>query len=189
MEIDLALSFMKTALLIIDVQQALCSGTWAAFDIENVVGRINKLSSRLREAGAPIIVIQHEEESGPLQYGTEGWRLFEELEVRPEDFRVRKTACDSFHKTALHVLLQSHQISHLIVCGLQSEFCIDSTVRGALAHGYAVALVSDGHSTVDNGVLTAAQISAHHNATLANICSFDPTVNVSTAEHLTQIFH
>ena len=41
-----------------------------------------------------------------------------------------------------------------------------------MALGYPVVLVSDGHSTVDNGVLSAAQISAHHNKTLASIESF-----------------
>jgi len=64
---------------------------------------------------------------------------------------------------------------------LQSEFCVDSTVRGALAHGYPVTLVSDGHSTLDNGALRAAQISAHHNATLVNLGSYGPKVTAITA--------
>ena len=41
-----------------------------------------------------------------------------------------------------------------------------------MALGYPVQLVADGHSTVDNSVLSAQQISAHHNATLANLSSF-----------------
>ena len=43
---------------------------------------------------------------------------------------------------------------------------MDCTVRRALALGYLVVLVSVAHSTVDNGVLSAAEISAHHNTTL-----------------------
>ncbi len=65
--------------------------------------------------------------------------------------------------------------------GLQSEFCVDTTTRRALALGYAVTLIADGHSTMDNGVLSAAQISAHHNVTLANITSFGPRVTAIQA--------
>lgn len=68
-----------------------------------------------------------------------------------------------------------------VICGLQSEFCVDTTTRRALALGYPVTLVSDGHSTMDNGVLSAAQISAHHNETLVNITSFGPRVRAMPA--------
>jgi hypothetical protein len=98
---------MKHALLIIDVQQALCSGAEAAFDIDRVVDRINFVSTKARVAGAPVFLIQHEETEGSLQYGTEGWQLYERLAVQPEDIRVRKTTHDSFHKTELQSLLQA----------------------------------------------------------------------------------
>jgi nicotinamidase-related amidase len=172
---------MKSALLIIDVQQALCRGPEAAFDIDNVVDRINAVAANARAVGAPVVLIQHEETDGTLQFGSAGWQLYERLAVQPEDTRVRKTATDSFHRTQLQELLLARGIQKLIICGLQSEFCVDSTVRGALAHGYPVTLVSDGHSTQDNRVLTAAQISAHHNATLVNLGSYGPRVTASAA--------
>lgn len=172
---------MKSALLIIDVQKSLCSGEWSAFDIDRVIGRINAVASRARAAGAPVFLIQHEEDDGPLQHGTEGWQLDERLVVEPGDVRVRKTATDSFHRTELQSLLQSHAVDKLVVCGLQSEFCVDSTVRAALALGYPVLLVADAHSTLDNGVLAAAQITAHHNATLASLGSFGPRVTTTPA--------
>src|SRR5512140_3106652 len=156
---------MKTALLIIDVQHALCSGEYEAFEAARVIDRINIVSRKARAAGAPVVVIQHEERGGPLEYATAGWRLAQGLEVLPADIYLRKRATDSFHNTELQAMLQARGITHLIICGLQSEFCVDTTTRRALALGYPVTLVSDGHSTMDNGVLTAAQISAHHNAT------------------------
>jgi len=172
---------MKTALLIIDVQKALCTGQWSAHGMDEVIGRINALAGKARAAGAPVVLIQHEESDGPLQADTEGWELDDRLAVQPGDIRLRKTACDSFHRTQLQPLLESHGVDALVVCGLQSEFCVDSTVRGALARGYPVVLAADAHSTMDNGVLTAAQITAHHNATLANLGSFGPRVAVTPA--------
>lgn len=172
---------MKSALLIIDIQQALCAGDWSAFDIDRVVDRVNAVAGKARAVGAPVVLIQHEEDEGPFQYGTEGWQLFERLAIEAGDIRVRKTAPDSFYKTELQSLLQAQGVNRLVVCGLQSEFCIDSTVRAALALGYPVVLVADAHSTLDNGVLTAGQISAHHNATLANLGSFGPRVTTTPA--------
>lgn len=172
---------MKSALLVIDVQRALCAGEWAAFDIDNVVARINTVSAQARAAGVPVVLIQHEEAEGPMQFDTDGWQLADGLVTHAVDLRLRKTACDSFHQTDLQARLQALGVTDLVVCGLQSEFCVDATVRRALALGYPVTLVADGHSTLDNGVLSAAQISAHHNATLGNMQSFGPRVAVVPA--------
>lgn len=175
---------MKSALLVIDVQNGLCVGAEAAFDIDQIVARINAAIAKARAAAAPVIFIQHEEPGGPLEFGSDAWQLYGPLAAQPGDNRVRKTATDSFHKTGLHALLQSLGVERLVACGLQSEFCVDSTVRGALAHGYPVTLIADGHSTVDNDVLSAAQISAHHNATLVNVGSFGPRVTAVAAAAL-----
>jgi nicotinamidase-related amidase len=175
---------MTSALLIIDVQKALCSGDEAVFEIDRVIERINQVAAKARAAGAPVILIQHEADDGPFQFGSEGWQLDERIAARPQDIRLRKTACDSFHGTELQTLLQSRGVGQLVVCGLQSEYCVDSTVRGALAHGYPVTLVADAHSTLDNGVLSAAQIAAHHNTTLDNLASFGPRVTTTAAAAL-----
>jgi nicotinamidase-related amidase len=172
---------MKTALLIIDVQRGLCTGEWSMFDIEPVIERINALSGKARAAGAPVIFIQHEEEDGPLQFGAEGWQLDDRLQADPSDLRLRKKTPDSFHRTELQSLLQERGITSLVVCGLQSDFCVDSTTRRALSLGYPVTLAADAHSTIGNGVLSAAQITAHHNITLANIQSFGQRVTAIAA--------
>lgn len=161
----------KPALLIIDVQRALCAGEWAAFEIDKVIARINAVAAQARAAGAPVILIQHEEDHDQMRYGAEGWQLADGLDAQPSDIRLRKTACDSFHQTELQRLLQERGVTELVVCGLQSEFCVDATVRRALGLGYPLTLVADGHTTLDNGVLSAAQITAHHNATLGNMHS------------------
>ena len=116
-----------------------------------------------------------------MDYGSENWKLAPLLERRSTDVVVRKTASDAFLNTNLQELLVSRGIADLIVCGLQSEFCIDSTVRRAMALGYPVVLVADGHSTFDNGVLLATQISAHHNQTLSSIESYGPRTRVVPA--------
>jgi nicotinamidase-related amidase len=171
---------MTTALLIIDVQQALCSGEYAAFDIAAVVTRINALSTQARAAGLPVVLVQHEEDSGPMQAGSAGWALAQDLLTAPTDLRVRKRTPNSFHDTGLDALLKDRGVTRLVTCGLQTEFCVDTTVRQALPLGYEVVLVADGHSTCDD-VLTAAQAIAHHNRTLGYFGGFGTAVQVTPA--------
>jgi nicotinamidase-related amidase len=173
------------ALLVIDVQSALCSGPYATLDANAVIERINYVARKARGAQAPVIFIQHESADGLLAHGSSGWQLAEGLAHLPEDVYVRKTASDSFHQSSLSAELNAHNVDELIVCGMQSDFCVDSTVRRALALGYPVTLVSDGHSTLDNVVLSAAQIIAHHNVTLSNLDSYGPRVSLAKASEVT----
>ena len=179
---------MSTALLVIDVQNALCFGEYAAFESERVIDRINGLSTAARRAGIPVIFIQHEEEGEMLRRGSEGWELARGMLVEESDLVIGKTATDSFHHTRLQAELARLGITRLVICGLQSEFCVDTTTRRALALGFPVTLVEDAHSTVDNAILSAAQIAAHHTATLANIDSFGPRVTPRTAADVAAAF-
>lgn len=172
---------MTTAMLVVDVQTALCQGPWAMHDAAGLVAQCNALAERARAAGAPVIYVQHEEDHDAMRHGSPGWQLDARLAVQPGDGHVYKTACDAFLRTDLQVQLQQRGITHLVVCGLQTEYCVDSTVRSALTHGHAVTLVADAHSTMDNGVLTAPQIVAHHNATIAQLGNFGPPVAVLPA--------
>jgi nicotinamidase-related amidase len=167
---------MKTALLIIDMQQGLCEGEGRAYASDTVIARINHVANRLREAGVPIVFIQHESTSGYLEHGTREWQLADGLQVQPGDLRVRKKTPDAFLNTDLEALLKARGVEEVIVCGMHTEFCIDTTVRRALALGYPVTLVADAHTSAGNEVLGAPQVIAHHNATLTNISSFGPRV-------------
>jgi nicotinamidase-related amidase len=171
---------MTTALLIIDIQHALCCGEDAAFGIDSVIEKVNALSGRARASRLPVILVQHEEDDGPLQFGHEGWALAEGLVTAADDVRVRKRTPNSFHGTDLHQLLQDRGVTRVVICGLQTEFCVDTTVRQALPLGYSVTLVSDAHSTTD-GALRAEQVIAHHNRTLRWMTSYGPRMEVKPA--------
>ncbi|MGE8147044.1 cysteine hydrolase family protein [Pseudomonas frederiksbergensis] len=160
---------MTTALLIIDVQHALCTGEDECFDIKRVIDNINSLSAKAREANLPVVLIQHEENGDWLRHGSEGWQLAGSLETSSQDLRVRKTSRDSFYQTHLQALLQDQGTDRLIICGLQTDYCVNATVRQALKLGYDVVLAADAHSTVDNGNVTAQDIITEHNHDLAHL--------------------
>lgn len=174
---------MPTALLIIDVQHALCTGQDAVADAAATIANINLLSQRARAARAPVIVVQHED-AGELAHGSAGWQLAAGLDVTEQDVPLRKRGSDAFHQTDLQSMLKMRHISHLVICGMQTQFCVESTVRRALALGYPVTLAGDGHTTTDNDVLQAAQIVAHHNATLSNLGAYGVRTTVRAARDI-----
>jgi nicotinamidase-related amidase len=175
---------MTTALLVIDVQQGLCEGEREAFESQQVIGRINQVSSKVRAASGMVVFVQHESKSGYLEFGTDAWQLAHGLHVEAGDMRLRKTTPDSFHRTELEQVLRRHGVEDLVVCGMHTEFCVDTTTRRALALGFPVILVGDAHTSQGNQHLSATQVIRHHNDTLANISSFGPRVRVVATEDL-----
>jgi nicotinamidase-related amidase len=175
---------MSTALLVIDVQQGLCEGEHAAFESQRVISRINAVSAKARAAAAIVIFVQHESAAGYLEFGTPPWQLAHGLHVEPTDLRLRKTTPDSFHRTGLERILEENSVSDLVVCGMHTEFCVDTTTRRALALGYPVILVEDAHTTEGNRHLSASQVIQHHNETLTQISSFGPRVRAVSAQSL-----
>jgi nicotinamidase-related amidase len=179
------LEFVTIALLVIDVQQGLCTGQNPAHDATTIIARINRVAAQARRANMPVIFIQHESASGMLTYGTADWQLAQGLEATPEDLRVRKTTPDAFLKTDLEAMLKRRGVTELAICGMHTEFCVDTTTRRALALGYPVILVGDAHTTAGNAVLTPRQIIDHHNETLTQIASFGPRVRAVSSADIT----
>ena len=174
----------RKALLVIDVQNALCHGEGATYNALGVIDNINLVASRARQAGVPVIYIQHDTESDALRYQTEGWRLPKELENKNSDIYVRKQASDSFKETDLKERLDRLDVRELIICGMQSEFCVDSSLRCALSLGYTVTIMADGHTTVDNDIIPANTISRHHNCTWENITSYSSRATAVNANEI-----
>ncbi len=172
---------MATALLVIDVQQELCEGPGAPWDLAGVLVRINTVAAKARAAGRPVIWIQHEGKDGYLEYGSAGWQLARGLDVAPTDLRVRKTATDSFHRTELGAVLESLGVTDLVICGMHTEFCVDTTTRRALALGFPVVLVADAHTSAGHADLSPELVIRHHNYVLSNITSFGPRVRAVPA--------
>lgn len=172
-----------TALLVVDVQVDVITGETPAYDHAGVLGRIGGLLERARAAGAPVIYVQHQEDGYPAMHvGADGWQVHPAVAPRPEEPRVRKRACDSFYATDLEEILAARGVGRLVVCGCSSDYCVDTTVRSALSHGYDVTLVGDSHTTVDSDLLAAPQIIAHVNASIGGINPDHESVVVAAAE-------
>jgi nicotinamidase-related amidase len=62
---------------------------------------------------------------------------------------------------------------------MQTDCCVEATTRGASGLGYSVTLVADGHSTAASGGLTAIEIIADRNLSLAEVAVVKPAVEIA----------
>ena len=174
-----------TALLVIDMQIGLVEG---AYQEVLVLDRIADLLGRARRAGVPVVHVQHHHATyAPLKAGASTWHLHPRVAPVEGERVIAKTASDSFHETALLDALRRLGVSHLVVTGMQTEFCVDTTCRRAISLGLNVTLVSDAHTTID-ATFPAEQIIRHHNAVLPRLAhpshhiTVRPSREVSFAE-------
>jgi len=158
---------MKSALIVIDMQRDLFASP--KHDADGLVERLNALGRRIRASGGIVIFIKHEGLPGqPFDPETPGWQLLPDLAVEPGDIVVGKKSCDAFLNTDLVDVLRANGIDRLVITGCASDYCVDTTVRSALARAYATVVPADGHTVSDRPHLSAEKIIAHHNAIWAD---------------------
>jgi len=159
---------MSTALLVIDMQLGNFLEPHPIHEGDGLLKRVKSLIIKARSARIPIIYVQNNGGEGdPDEYGTPGWEVHPSIKPRPDDFMVQKGSPDAFHETDLQKGLKSDGIKRLVVAGLQTEYCVDTTCRRAYSLGYEVTLVGDAHSTWDSDRLSADEIIGHHNDVLS----------------------
>lgn len=158
----------QTALLIIDVQQGLFD--FKPHQPDELIARLQQVIGQARTARVPVIYIQHigRDSRNPLHPDNAGHAIHPSIAPQPGDVIVKKHHPDSFQDTTLEQELEARGITELVIAGMQTEMCVDTTCRSAYARGYTVTLMSDAHSTFDNAVLKATDIIKHHNFTLAD---------------------
>lgn len=163
---------MQSALVVIDMQLGSFTPRAARHDSAGVVSRMNMLAGMVRSRNGLVVFVQQDGPPGDPHYPeTPGWYLLPELEARPSDRFVRKSACDAFLGTDLSEILRSSSVEQLIITGCATDFCVDTTVRSALAQGYRTIVPGDGHTTADRPHLSAEKIIEHHNTVWSEFLS------------------
>jgi nicotinamidase-related amidase len=156
---------MTTALVVIDVQKIMFADpNWPPHDGHAVVDRIAGLIARARAAGVPVFFVQHMEGEA-MRPGAPGFAFVDKLAPGPGDDVTVKQYSSAFHGTDFDARLRKAGVDHLVITGMQSEYCVNSAIRGAYERGYRITLVSDAHSTGDTKVAKARDIIAIQNDT------------------------
>jgi nicotinamidase-related amidase len=169
------------AMVIVDMQNGLLAGP-PKHDLEGVIVRINHLASMVRARSGSIIWIRHcgADEFAP---GKPGWEFLAGLDHKRDDIVVEKTLNDAFAGTSLQSTLERIAPRRLLIAGWATDFCVDSTVRASVSHGYPVLVVSDAHTLADRPHLDAAAVIRHHNWVWSELIA-PRSIRVATAAEL-----
>jgi nicotinamidase-related amidase len=158
----------RRALLVIDMQRGMFAGPDLPYDGARILANINSLVRKAHEARAPIFAARHTGPGGsPIEPGSPLTQLLPDLLVDAKlDTVFDKTRPNCFHGTPLAGWLADASIDELVIAGMKTQYCVDSTCRAAADSGLRTVLVADAHTCMDTPALLAATIIAHHNATL-----------------------
>ncbi|OLS14333.1 MAG: isochorismatase hydrolase [Promethearchaeota archaeon CR_4] len=162
--------FQNPLLLIIDTQLGFFTKPKETLYVaEETLKKIKSLLTKARSAKIPVIFIQHDGlKGGSLDPAGPGWVIHPLIMPISGEQIIRKKTPSAFVGTSLDADLKKKSIKTLVIVGLQTEFCVDSTVRHASYLDYKVILAKDAHSTFDSSILKAPQIIAHHNMILGD---------------------
>ena len=174
----------KTAVLVIDVQNDFCSPEgWfgkVGHDLSIIHGAVGKLKGFLgaaRDAGNTMIFVRgvydrkylsqamierHERDGLPLEHCIEGSWGADYYEIAPaaSDIGLIKHRYSAFIGTELDEILKERGIENLIMTGITSNVCVESTARDGYMYDYRIAFVSDCTGTYSQTL---------HDASLENI--------------------
>lgn len=168
---------MKSALLVIDVQQALIDERPARMD--EFLLNIGMLIGAAHQGGTEVIYVRHDCGAGDsLAFGSVGWQLERSLTPRADERIFDKRFRSAFFKTGLHKYLQEREITRLIVCGMQTEYCITTSVTVAFELGYEVLIPSGATTTYSNPFVAGEKLINYYERMIWT----DPLANVITMD-------
>ena len=148
---------MKTALIIIDVQNILVE---TGFQSDKMMDKIFFLQHQARSKGAEIIYIQHME--NPEDNALEDWQLSPLLN-RKTDEKVFQKKCNSiFKETGLKDYLDKEDIGRLVLCGMQTEYCVDASVKVGFEFNYKLVIPEGAFTTFDGEDASAEKINTFY---------------------------
>jgi biuret amidohydrolase len=193
----------RTALINVDMQNCFVEGSpIAAPDGRVVLERINRVTAACRRAG--ILVIHTSSvfradgsnlgvlaefdpavKTGVLNKGTAAGALHPDLVVDARDILLDKPRFGAFHCTDLELILRSRGIDTLIITGIATNVCCETTAREAAVRDFRVLFLSDGTATFSIGELSAAELQKATCATLGKVFAQILTVDeiIAKIEH------
>ena len=142
----------SAALVVVDVQQGFIDPVWGRTANPECEANVARLVAAWQETGRPLVVVRHDSvmADSPLRPGQPGNDLVPAVARADADLLVTKTVNSAFYGDPdLHAWLQGRGITELVLCGIQTNMCVETTARMGGNLGYDVTFVLDATRTFD----------------------------------------
>jgi nicotinamidase-related amidase len=162
-----------TALIVVDVQQGFEDPGNPPRDNPSAEANVERLIAAWRSRGEPVVFVRHAsgEADSPLAPGQRGHE-FKAVVTGEPDLLVTKSVHSAFYgEPDLHAWLQGAGLQAIAICGIQTNYCCETTARMGGDLGYDVTFVADAMHTFDmtgpdGATIPAAEISRATQASL-----------------------
>lgn len=175
------------ALIVIDVQRGFDDHAfWGPRDNPTCEENISALLALWRDRSWPVVFVRHDSTNpqSPLAVGTRG-NDFKDVITGNPDLLISKTVNSAFHGTPdLDVWLRKESIEHLVICGITTNHCCETTARVAGNLGYDTHFVIDATHTFDRQALDGSLLPAAHISTMTAANLHGEFASVATTEAL-----
>ncbi|AWK52484.1 cysteine hydrolase [Clostridium beijerinckii] len=152
----------KTVLLVVDFQEGLVVGN--PFNKENTINNIKLLIKECRHKKVEVIYVRHDGgKGGELEFGSEGWQIYNPIAPKEGEKIIEKKYNSAFKNTELKEYLNEKNIGTIILVGMQTEYCIDTTCKVAFEHGFKLIIPEETNTTFDNEYMSGKEIHDYYN--------------------------
>ena len=149
-------------LLVIDMQKGLVDGDLYAFD--TFMERTVRLVDAARKNGVEVIFVQHDAGPGSgMTAGDGDFEIVDRLAPKAGEKVFVKTINSCFGNKELKEYLNNLEDKRLMIVGLQTNYCIDCTVKSAFEQGFEVIIPEGTNSTFDNDYMTGETTVRYYN--------------------------
>ena len=138
----------QSALLVIDVQDSFKAGArWARRSTPRFEENVARLIEAFRTADRPVIYFLHSDEDEHFQVTSPHYKLMEFLQPRSDEPILHKTTRNCFTSTNLIPLLLERGVRRIVVTGIQTEQCCETTTRVGADLGFDMDFVTEATMT------------------------------------------
>mgnify|MGYP006314476565 CR=1 FL=1 len=169
-------------LLVVDTQKAIINEKLYNFDLCKRC--VKELINKARNNGVEVIFVRHDDGFGcELTKGNDGFEIYEEFKPKDNEIIFDKTVNSSFKDTGLLEYLKEKNEDTVIIVGLQTDYCIDATIKAGVEHGFKMIVPENTNTTFDNRYMSAEETYKYYNEFIwnkryAECVSFEKTIEM-----------
>lgn len=149
-------------LLVVDTQKLITNDELYMFN--RFVENVSELIKAARENSVEVIFVRHDDGKGnALSKGTDGFEIYDGFKPSDGEKIFDKTVNSPFRQTGLLEYLRSIGEKEIIVVGLQTDYCIDATIKCGFEHGFKMIVPEYCNTTFDNDFISAEKSYKYYN--------------------------
>lgn len=153
-------------LLVVDTQKGITDDRLYSF--EEFMNNVSLLITEARTNGIEVIFVRHDDGPGTgFSFGDEAFEIYEGFAPLEGERIFDKNVNSAFNRTSgLLRYLRAKNVERLITVGLQTDYCMDATIKSGFEHGFEMIVPAYCNSTTSNDYMTAEQTYRFYNESM-----------------------